>query len=177
MRVLGLVGSPRKDANTDILVDAILEGAKTRGHEVEKLYIHDFDIGPCVDCRGCKKDGHICIVKDGMQDIYPKLDVADAIVFGTPVYWCGPTGTMKQLVDRLRPYFANGRLKGKKTLVAAPAKDGPGEGDLLVEMFRRSFEYLEMEFSGHVLGTAFERKEILEDEQAMAAAFKLGEGL
>ena len=56
----------------------------------------------------------------------------------------------------------------------APAKDGPAEGDLLTEMFRRSLEYLDVEFVGQVLGTAYDLKEILTDKKAMERAVELG---
>lgn len=174
MIILGLVGSPRKGGNTDIMVDAVLDGARRNGHDTEKVYLYEAGIGPCVDCRGCKKGDLVCIVEDGMQGLYPKLESADAIVFGTPVYWVGPSGTMKQLFDRLRPYYGNKRLKGKRAALVAPAGDGPGEGDLLTEMFRRSFQYLEIEFVGYALGKAYERKEILQDKEAMDAAAALG---
>jgi multimeric flavodoxin WrbA len=177
MVILGLIGSPRKGGNTDILVDAILAAARSKGHDTSKVYLYDVGIGPCVDCRGCKKDELVCVLKDGMRQLYPMLDAADVIVFGTPVYWCGPSGTMKNLVDRLRPYFSNGRLKGKKAVLAAPAGDGPAEGDLLTEMFRRSLKYLEVEFVGQVLGKAYDIKDILGDEKAMKQAVAMGKSL
>jgi multimeric flavodoxin WrbA len=177
MRILGLVGSPRKGGNTDIMVDAVLERAKANGHETDKVYLYKADIGPCIDCRGCKKGDLVCIVEDGMQNVYPKLDSANAIVFGTPIYWVGPTGTMKNLIDRFRPYFGNGRIEGKKAVVVAPAGDGPSEANLVVEMFRRSFDYLKIEFVGYALGKAYDKKEILGDRQAMDKAAELGASL
>lgn len=174
MKVLGLVGSPRKGGNTDVLVDAVLTSAQGNGHEISKVYLYDVGIEPCVDCRGCKQEDLVCVVEDGMEELYPKLDSADAIVFGTPVYWVGPSGTMKQLFDRLRPYYGNGRLKGKRAVLVAPAGDGPPEADLLTEMFRRSFKYLGIEFVGCALGKAYDRQEILNDKQAMEQAAALG---
>lgn len=177
MEVFGLIGSPRRGGNTDILVDAILTAAQNNRHKTSKVYLYDVGIEPCVDCRGCKKDEHVCVLEDGMQELYPRLDAADVIVFGTPVYWYGPSGTMKHLVDRLRPYYANGRLKGKKAILTAPAGDGPTEGDLLTEMFRRCLECLKVEFVGQVLGTAYDPKDILADKKAMKQAVAIGASL
>lgn len=177
MTVLGIVGSPRKGSNTDILVETILEGAQNAGHMVSKVHLYDHDLGPCIDCRGCKKDALVCIVDDGMQEIYGLLDAADVIVFGTPVYWYGPSGPMKMLIDRLRPYFASGRLGGKRAVVAAPAGDGPGDADLLVELLRRVCAALKMELAGVVLGTAYDRREILSDGEAMNTAREIGASL
>jgi multimeric flavodoxin WrbA len=112
MRILGLVGSPRKGSNTDLLVTKILDGAS--GHLTEKVYLYDLDIAACVDCRSCQKGKFQCVIDDGMQRLYPKLEGADVIVFGTPLYWYGPTGKMKLVMDRLRPFVSSKKLKGKK---------------------------------------------------------------
>jgi multimeric flavodoxin WrbA len=177
MQVLGLVGSARKQGNTDILVEAVLAAARAQGHDAVKIHLHDLDIGPCRDCRGCKTGELTCVVEDGMQEVYARLDAADAIVFGTPVYWCGPSATMKLALDRLRPYFASHGLKGKKTLLVALAGDGPPQADLLVRMFKRSFRALEMEHVGEVLATGYDRGDVLRDAQALAQAAALGTAL
>ena len=177
LTVLGLVGSPRKGSNTDILVETMLEGVRSNDHRASKLYLSDHEIGPCIDCRGCKKDDLSCVVDDGMQAVYPLMDRADVIIFGTPVYWWGPSGPMKMLIDRLRPCYGSGLLEGKRAVVVAPAGGGPDEADLLVEMFRRTFETLKVEFAGVVLGKAYDREEILADKAAMHAARGIGASL
>jgi multimeric flavodoxin WrbA len=177
MNVLGFVGSPRKGSNTDILVEAVIDGPRNRGHAVTKVYLYDLDIGPCIDCRGCKKEPFNCIVEDEMQGMYERLEEADVIVFGTPVYWYGPSAPMKALIDRLRPYFASGRLERKRAVVVAPAGDGPGDGDLLSEMFIRACSALDIKLEGIVLGSAYDRKEILQDDVAMETARELGAAL
>ncbi len=174
MRVLALVGSPRTGGNTDTLVDAILSGAREHGHTIEKIYLKDVEMGPCIDCRACKRDPFVCVLADGMREVYPRLDVAEVLVFGTPIYWFGPTGPMKTLLDRLRPYVANHLLRGKRALLVAPAGDGPGDADLTVEMFRRSLNYLEVELTDTVLATAYDRGDVQRDPGAMAKAVRLG---
>ena len=114
MKILALVASPRKGSNTDILVDQILKGCKESGHSGEKLYLYHYRISPCIDCRNCKKGEYVCTLKDSMQQIYPKMEEADLIIFGTPNYWFGPTAKMKLLVDRMRPFAANKKMKGKR---------------------------------------------------------------
>jgi multimeric flavodoxin WrbA len=49
MKILALIGSPRIGRNTDILVDRVLQGAKSCGHATEKIYIYDYQISPCLD--------------------------------------------------------------------------------------------------------------------------------
>jgi len=177
MKILALIGSPRKGGNTDILVDQILKGAKTKGHTCEKLYLYKYKILPCTDCRKCKRGEHVCPVKDGMQKVYPKIACADVIIFGTPNYWNGPTAQMKLLFDRMRPFSGGKGVKGKKGIVVSPAGAGPKACGPLVEMFRMSFDYLEMKYAGKILVTAYDKGEIAKDKKAMKRAYDLGASL
>jgi len=174
MRILALVASPRKRGNTDLLVDQLLEGAKSKGHFAEKLYLYDLQILPCIDCRKCKREGFACALDDDMSAIYPQLKKADAIVFGTPVYWYGPSAKMKLLIDRLRPFIASRALEGRLGLLVVPSEEGQKCCGPLLEMFRMSFEYLGMNLAGSILASAYERGEILNHPEELARAYSLG---
>jgi multimeric flavodoxin WrbA len=174
MKILALVGSPRKGSNTDILVDQILRGSKEGGHRSEKVYLYDFEILPCIDCRRCKKGSFVCPIKDGMRRIYPKMEKADLLLFATPNYWYGPTGKMKLLIDRMRPFVANGKLKGKKWVLVTPAAEGAKASGALVQMLRFSFDYLGMELVGKMLVKAYEKGEIKDNQRELLRAFRLG---
>jgi multimeric flavodoxin WrbA len=177
MMILALIGSPRRQGNTDLLVDEILRGAKERGSTTEKIYLYDYEIMPCIDCRGCKKGDLACVLDDGMREIYKKLQNADIIVFGTPVYWYGPSAKMKLLIDRLRPFIANGGLKGKRGVIVAPSEEGSSCGGPLMRMFYMSFEYLGMKSSGNIMVRAYERGEIAENFDEMQRAYEFGMSL
>ena len=177
MKILAFIGSPRKRSNTDLLVDQILQGSKEGKHTGEKLYLYDFEILPCVDCRACKRGHFVCPLNDGMRKIYPKMEKADLILFGTPNYWYGPTGKMKLLIDRMRPFVANKKLKGKKWVIVSPSAEGPNSCRLLVEMLRLSCDYLGMKFAGKILVKAYERGEIKKDKKALKKAFEFGASL
>ncbi len=177
MKILALIGSPRKGSNTDILVDEILKGSKKAGHTHKKLYLYDYKISPCIDCRACKKGKYVCPIKDGMKQISPKMEEADLIIFGTPNYWYGPSATMKLLVDRMRPFVANRKMKGKRWILVAPAAEGPRVCGPLVQMFKLSFDYLGMRFAGKVLAKAFEKGEIKENKKELNRAYQLGTSL
>jgi multimeric flavodoxin WrbA len=147
MKVLGLVGSPRRGGNTDLLVDSVLEGVAKK-HSTEKIYLYGVDIAPCVDCRACKKGNLQCALRDGMNVLYPKLEEANVIVFGTPLYWYGPSAKMKLLLDRLRPYIASKKLKGKRAVLIVPSEEGADACNHTVGIFNMSIKYLEMELEG-----------------------------
>lgn len=177
MNILALIGSPRKAGNTELMVDALIEGALTAGHRADKLFLYDYDIGPCVDCRRCKREDYRCALTDDMSMIYPRLSDADLIIFGTPVYWYGPTAKMKLLLDRLRPFIADGGLKGKKGLLVIPSEEGAGCCGPLLSMFRMSFGYLGMESVGEILVSAYERGEIKKNPQELKRAYEMGASL
>jgi multimeric flavodoxin WrbA len=176
LRILALMASPRRQGNTDILVDEILQGALESGHYVEKLRLYDFEIHPCIDCRRCKKSegGFACGIKDGMQEIYPRLERADIIIFGTPVYWYGPTAKMKLFIDRLRPFIASRRLSGKRGMAVVPSEEGPGCCGPLLQMLQMSFDYLGMKDAGCLLARAYEQGEIKDDAGQMERAREMG---
>ena len=177
MNILALIGSPRKAGNTDILVERLLMGAREKGHKSQKLYLYDYEISCCIDCRFCKTKDYNCAIQDDMQKIYPKMQDADLIIFGTPVYWYGPTAKMKLLIDRMRPFIASKRLEGKKAVLIAPCEEGPKACRALLEMFEMSFDYLGMEFSGKILATAYERGEVAEDKEELKKAYEFGVSL
>lgn len=177
MKILALIGSPRIGSNTDILVDRILQGAQSSGHKVEKIYLYDYEIMPCLDCHRCKRDDFTCHLADGMSEIYTRLEEADLIVFGTPVYWYGPTAKMKLLIDRMRPFIASRKMKGKRGVVVTPSEEGESCCGPLMEMFRMSFKYLGMTYSGSILAKAYERGESRNNEEDLKRAYEIGASL
>jgi multimeric flavodoxin WrbA len=109
-----------------------------------------------------------------MQPIYPKIQEADLIIFGTPLYWYGPSGKMKLFVDRLRPFVASEKLKGKKGVIVTPSAEGPQACEPLIQMFRMSFEYLGIEFTGEFLAIAYENGEIGQNQEVLKRAYEFG---
>jgi multimeric flavodoxin WrbA len=105
------------------------------------------------------------------------MEAADVIVFGTPLYWYGPTAKMKMLLDRMRPFVENKKFSGKRAVVVAPSAEGPEACDLMLEMFRLCFEYLGIGFVGKILVTAYEKGEIRTNREEMEKAYELGASL
>ncbi len=99
MKILAISCSPRKNGNTEMLLNTALEGAKTEGAEVELYSIVGKDIKPCDGCRGCGETG-VCHIKDDMQELYGKMLEADGIIFGTPIYFYNMTAQAKTVLDR-----------------------------------------------------------------------------
>jgi multimeric flavodoxin WrbA len=99
MKLLGLSFSPRKQGNTELLLEKVLSGAGELGAQTELYRVADRDIKPCDGCSSCFKTGS-CHIQDDMQELYEKMPEADGIVFGTPVYFYNMTAQGKAVIDR-----------------------------------------------------------------------------
>lgn len=108
--ILILNGSARKNGNTAQLIDAFIEGAKSKGHHIETFYLQSMDIRGCTGCGACKntqeKRENPCVQKDDMAQIYSAFLKADVVVFASPIYFFSITGPLKTATDRLYA-FAN----------------------------------------------------------------------
>lgn len=177
-KILGIIGSPRRKGNTHLLVEKILEGAAEEGADTELLFLEGLDIRECDGCHSCWK-GNPCIKDDDMNEIYKKILVCDVLVFGTPVYWYGPTALMKGFIDRLVyfncPLNREG-IRNKSAILAVPFEEESLEtADLLVAFFERCFTYLEMDMVGRVLVPGVtKRGEIKKKKAILEEAFELG---
>ena len=99
IKVVGIVSSPRKNMNTDTFVTKALEGARSIGAEIEKIYLNDLEIKPCQACDRFPAPDY-CFYKDGMEKIYDALETADALVIGAPAYFGYFSAQLKLLIDR-----------------------------------------------------------------------------
>ena len=99
MIVCGIVGSPVREGNVQILVSKILEGAASRGAQTYMLFLNDMSIAPC---QSCGTEGHpgFCRFDDDMRDIYRALIECDGIVLGSPVYFDTVSAQTKLMIDR-----------------------------------------------------------------------------
>ncbi len=123
MKVLAILGSPRKGGNSDILADEVLRGATEAGAETEKIYLQDLSISPCRACYGCRGKGK-CVQKDDGDYVLEKLIEADTIILSSPVYFYSISAQMKIMIDRTLPRYTE--IRGKEfifILTAAASKE------------------------------------------------------
>lgn len=106
MKVIGFVGSPRKNGNTDFMVQQILKGAAEEGAETKIFYLNELNIKGCQSCNYCKEKGK-CRQQDDMTPLYDEIASADGIVIGSPVYMGYMSGQAKLFIDRWYAFFQN----------------------------------------------------------------------
>ncbi|GAB4277405.1 MAG: flavodoxin family protein [Coriobacteriia bacterium] len=102
--LLAVAGSPRRHGNSDSVLDAFLEGAKT-GVRVQRIVPAEMDLSPCRGCNACSLTGE-CVIHDDMQRVYGLIDGASGIVIASPVFFATVPAVLKILIDRLQPYWA-----------------------------------------------------------------------
>jgi multimeric flavodoxin WrbA len=113
MLVLGICASPRGSKSTTLrLVQAVLEGARASGAQVELVDVCELDIKFCNACTVCFKEGK-CVHKDDFQGLYDKILAADGLVWGSPNYFDTVTAQMKTLIDRMADAIHCQLLRGK----------------------------------------------------------------
>ena len=138
MKIVGIVGSPRKQGNTATLVNEVLRGARDSGASDKLFYLNEMNIRGCQGCRACKKPDSMCIQKDDMTMLYSEIKEADAVVIGSPVYFCQVTGQTKIFIDRLFAFLNadfTHKLGEKKMTVMIYSQGQPKP-----DMFRQSFD-------------------------------------
>jgi multimeric flavodoxin WrbA len=105
LKVLGIAGSPRRQGNTELLLDQVLAGAANRRAQTEKIILADMKLAPCRACDGCFKTGR-CVQQDDYQLLYPRLIKAERIVLAAPLFFTGVPAQAKAFIDRCQCFWA-----------------------------------------------------------------------
>ncbi len=133
MKILTILGSYRRSGNTASILKMTEESLETLAAEagipltLDRLNIGEVTIGPCRGCRLCFDRGETtCPQKDDLLEIKARIDSADAVICGTPVYVGDVSGSLKTLIDRLafvchRPQFFGKTLYLIATTAGSPS--------------------------------------------------------
>jgi multimeric flavodoxin WrbA len=186
MKVLGIMGSPRRRSNTEILLDKALEGAREAGAEVEKVLVSKLKISPCLEIYACRKDGN-CAIKDDMQLLYEKLLEAEHIIFASPIFFYGITSQAKAIIDRCQALWVRRHVLGmgkedkrvrRGVFISVGATQGKKLFDGAVLTVKYFFDAIGVKYSGDLLIRGIDNKgQIEEHPAALEDAFRLGQEL
>ena len=186
MKVLGIMGSPRRQSNTEMLLDKALEGAREAGAEVEKVLVSKLKIAPCLEIYACFKDGN-CTIKDDMQPLYKKLLEADHIIFASPIFFYGVTSQAKAVIDRCQALWARRHVLGmgkedkrerRGLFISVGATRGEKLFDGAILTVKYFFDAIGVKYFGDLLVRGIDNKgQINEDPAALDDAFRLGQEL
>lgn len=174
-KVLILMGSPRRNGNTNILCDEFARGTEDAGHTVEKINVVDKKVNGCLGCNGCQRNGGICVQKDDMTEIYQKILYADVIVLASPVYYYTWTAQLKAVIDRT---YAMLSTMHNKTFYMISACASPDESwcQMMIESFRNYLGCYDesVKEGGYVFGLDTTDIGTVKTKDSMKKAYEMG---
>jgi multimeric flavodoxin WrbA len=195
MKIMAFVGSPRKHSNTDLLIDKVIEGAKSKTEvEVEKIYLYDADIKYCTACgkhtiMGGKQP---CPLKDDMEGILQRMEKADAFIFGSPNHGRTISAAMTTFIARMMPLlnmqvtlgekgeikdaWVDSKMKGKRVIsVISQGDPWPSSSALVMKILDDNFKDFQMRKVGEVFSMSNLRVGQVKDKKAdLDVAFFMG---
>ncbi|AZV49827.1 NAD(P)H-dependent oxidoreductase [Bacillus halotolerans] len=174
MKIAVINGGTRTGGNTDILTEKAVQGLAA-----ESIHLREYRIQPIEDFR--HDSNGFRPVMDDYDSIVERILPCDILIFATPIYWFGMSGTLKLFIDRWSQTMRDPRfpdfkeqMSAKQAYVIADGGDNPKiKGLPLIEQFGHIFDFMGMSFEGYVLGEGNRPGDIIFDQQAIEAAGRL----
>jgi multimeric flavodoxin WrbA len=128
MRILGIVGSMRKNRTTNTLVERVLTEIESLDQSArsEILYTADLWIRPCrvVCSQHCIRHPYSCSIDDELPDVLEQMIRADVLILGVPLYFRAPPSQFQAFAERLISIFffqeTRGRGNSESPLLGKP---------------------------------------------------------
>ncbi len=146
MKILAIHGSPRDRGNTELLLEAFIEGVVEKGGQVEKIKLYHLKFSPCIECGECDHLGE-CVLQDDMTWLYEKYLSSDLLVVSTPIFFYSHTSMVQAFFERFQAFWAR---KYKLNLPHPQGKNPKGillslgatKGKKLFEALVRTFKFV-----------------------------------
>ena len=122
MKVVSLLGSPRKKGNSAVILNRFCAAAEESGTEVQRFYLNDLDYRDCQGCLICKTKLDHCVLDDDLAPVLEAVRQADVLVMASPVYFWDVSGLLKSFMDRTYSYFVPDFLTNPQKSRLAPGK-------------------------------------------------------
>lgn len=143
MKVVSLLGSPRKNGNSTQLAETVASALEEKGNRVTRFFLNTLDFKGCQACYACKQKSETCIIDDDLAPVLDAVKEADVLIMATPVYWGDVSAQLKTFIDRtysyLTPNFMTEKIKHRlpkgKKLVFIQSQGAPEE--MYAEVFER----------------------------------------
>lgn len=176
-KIVVLLGSVRKEGNTDLLVQAFARGAE-KNHEVEVISVADHKVNPCIGCNSCfTNEKHECFQKDDMTKIYESLKTADTLVIASPVYFYGISAQLKAVIDRLHNPMRNDLHIKNMALMLVGAATLPELFDSILSQYQLCLKFFQLQDLGSVLVRGVKDKGDIKGNVALQQAYNLGSSI
>ncbi len=195
MKVMAIMGSPRKGSNVDILIDKVIEGVKSKTDvEAEKVYIYESDIKYCTGCgaHSILQGAKDCPLGDDMDGILKRMQKADALIFGSPNHGrtisAGLTNFFARMMPMLKMQIERDEegniihaetkplIRGKKAVTVVSQGDfAASSSALLLMVLDANLRDFHLRKVGEVFSTGnLKRAQVKEKEADLNLAFETG---
>ncbi len=183
--ILAISTSPRRNGNTETMLDRSVAAAESFGARVEKVVLSDFNVGPCREIYACEKNGE-CVIKDDFDIFYRKFMAVDRLVMAMPVFFFSVPAQAKALVDRCQCFWVRkykmektipdrGNIRRRGYLLSAGGYSKPHTFDGVRKVMKYFYMTLDMDFAGEVCVEAVDEKgDIDKHPDVLKAAWDLG---
>ena len=115
-QILGISSSPVKNGNTENLLGHMMKAARDNGCDTKSVNLSGMDIKECIHCNACiskQKKHKYCMLQDDAQTVFEMAEVADILLFASPVYHMRTNARMAALLDRMRVFIFGNISSGK----------------------------------------------------------------
>lgn len=183
MKVMAFMGSPRKDGNTEKVINALCKGAKESGHEVEVYNLSELDNKGCIACDACQLEKvDFCAIDDKLTTLLPKIANADYIIVGTPIYVLHVSGDTKKFLDRMRTFLKSDLtakyLPGKKYITVTCSGAPAAAFANVTEYLNQLFGFFQMHNAGNIIaGNLHKKDDIMGQVEILKQAEDMGRNL
>lgn len=173
MKILIITGSPRKNGNSNTLVDNFIKGAEEAGHNIVRFDSAFKKVHPCVACNKCGINGQ-CVFKDDFEFVKENIVDADIVVFATPMYYFGISAQLKAVIDRF--YAINGQIHvpKKSVLIMTYADTSSREAQPIVSHYEALLRYLGWTEAGKIIAPGVWTEGDVNQTQYPKQAYELG---
>ena len=166
---VAILGSHRRESNTEILLDYLLNRLESCGVSVEKIRLRELDIKPCYECRKCLELGECCVRDDMTERVIPSLLKAHIVIVATPVYFNNVSSLTKIFMDRT--WCLRGKLRNK-ILGYVVVGRGYGLDTARLAIIEWGLKHEMIVGDRGAIGTGFEYGEVKNDTRAFRDADK-----
>ena len=181
MRIMTILGSPRRQGNTAKVLGWIQDQFRAEGHEVDSAVMLDYRVQGCGECMACKKGTvELCSLGDDANALFQRMVAADLVLIAAPVFCWGFPAQIKGLIDRMFCMMDfDGeradvpRLHGKgMALLLTGGGEEADNADLVIRGFEQLVQWLKGRLAGQLfVGGCTSPADIGDDVKARAVEF------
>lgn len=183
IKVLGILGSPRREGNTELLLDRALAGAASAGGEIEKVVLSELRLSPCTNCDECHLTGE-CTIQDDMTLLYPKLRALDRLILASPIFFLSVSAQTKMMIDRCQSFWIakyrlgrgiGGRDKRRGLFLSIAGRNRPREFQPAIAVVKAFFATIDVEYSQELFFGGIEGKgDVIQHPTVLEGALAAG---